>query len=242
VEKHSLILIAILATSCSNQESSPAIDSSAKTKPVKRDCLRIVRSELYNLHEGSPIFLRALNLCTKGAAHYTDEHAACIQQSPYTNALDCAYKARGMDRSKRSPALKEVKVGQYGHFDGTIRELLPSIYKDADPKRSIDSAALQSYLERRDKLREIAHLPKIEDKKIPLNVTQESFEEDGVKYWVVRQTYEELQLAKIMRETQTGAESVFCAQYGSIDNKLRLNDGLCSGLLSEHFNVTSPGA
>ena len=243
MQKHFVIWIALLGTSCTSQEPPSSTSSPVQIQPVERDCLRIVRSEVGNiLNEDSPRFQRALDSCKKGTGYYSDEYATCIQQSPYSNTLECAYKARGIDRSERIPALKNAKVGQYGQYSASIEEALSAIYKGADPKRSIDSITLNSYLERRDKFREIARLHRIEDDHAPINVTQESFEKDGVEYWVVRQTYQELQLAKVMRKTQRGAESVLCVQYGPIDNKLMLNNGLCAGLLKEHFKLTSPGA
>ena len=242
MNNHLTILLALLGASCTSHDQPSTTNSTAQDQSVERDCLRIVKSEFGNiLNENSPMFQKALDSCKRGTGYYNDEYAACIQQSPYSNALDCAYKARGIDRSKSSPALKDAKVGQYGHFEASVKEMLSAVYKDADPKQSIDSINLNSYLERRDKSRDIARLKKIEDNHNPISITHESFEKDGTVYWVVRQTYQELQLAKIMRETQHGAEAVLCAQYGPIDNKLMLNSGLCAGLLKQHFKLTSLG-
>jgi len=242
VKKHLIILLALFGTSCTPHDQSPTANSPAQRQSVERDCLRIVKSEVGNiLNEDSPMFQKALDSCKKGTGYYNDEYAVCIQQSPYSNALDCAYKVRGIDRAKSNPALKDAQVGQYGQFEASAKEMLSVIYKDADPKQSIDSITLNSYLERRDKSRDNARLEKIEDNHTPINITHESFEKDGTRYWVVRQTYQELQLAKVMRETQHGAEAVLCAQYGPIDNKLMLNSGLCAGLLKQHFKLTSPG-
>jgi len=244
MQKLMAILLALFGAGCTpNEEASPSSSTPDQVQAVQRDCLRIVKSEIGNiLDQQSPIFQRSLDSCNKKAGHYNNEYVTCIQQSPYSNALECAYKVRGIDRSERDPSLKDMKVGEYGAYSSSISEILPALYKDADPKRSIDKITLESYLGRRDNFREIARLPRIEDSHVPVDVTHSSFEQGDMKYWVVRQTYQELQLAKIMRETQHGAESVLCAQYGSIDKKLMLSDGLCAGLLRKHFKVISPGA
>lgn len=192
------------------------------------------------LGEDSPVFKKSLNACREKTGHYSDEYAACIQQSPYSNSLDCAYKARGIDRSKNDPALKDAKVGQYGEYSASAKEVLSVLYKGLDPRQGIDSITLDSYLKRRDKSRDIAGLKNIDDNHIPISETHGSFEKDGTMYWVVRQTYQDLQIAKIMRENQHGAEEVICAQYEPITNKLTLDSGLCAGLLKQQFGLVSP--
>jgi hypothetical protein len=238
-----VFLFALLGAGCTSQQQPPPAGSQATAQSAERDCLRIVESEVGNiLREDSPMFQQRLQSCKKGAGYYNDKYVACIQQSPYSDSLECAYQARGIDRSERYPALKEAKVGQYGDYAAMMREVLAAVYKDADPKRSIDPITIDLYLERRDRFREIAGLQRIEDNHIPISTTQEDFEKDGIRYWVVRQTYQELQIAKIMREVEHGVEFVLCAQYGPIDHKLMLDSGLCAGLLKEHFQLASSGA
>ena len=242
MKKHLAILVGLLGTSCTSKDQPSTTNPSGQVQVVERNCLRIVKSEMGNiLTEDSPIFQKALDSCKNGTGYYNDEYAACIQQSPYSNALDCAYKARGIDRSENNPALRDAKVGQYGGYSASVKEMQSAVYKDADPRQSIDSITLNSYLERRDRSRDIAGLKKIEDNHIPISTTHESLEKDGTTYWVVRQTYQELQLTKIMREIPRGAEEVLCVQYGPIGEKLELDSGLCAGLLKQHFKITSLG-
>ena len=244
MQKPFAILLALLVTGCtSGNEQTPNTNTPIQSQAtVKRDCERIVRSEMGNIAtEQSPMFQKALDSCRKGAGYYSNEYAACIQQSPYSNALDCVYKARGIDRSKRDPVLKNAKNGEYGHYSASADEMLAAVYKDSDPKQNIDHITLQSYLERRDKSREIARLSRIEDHHLPIDTVLSSFDQDGNKYWVVRQTYQDLQIAKIMRDIPRGSESVICAQYGA-DEKLILSSGLCAGMLKKHFKISPPGA
>lgn len=236
-----IILIILLNVACSsNENASPS--TSLHSQAIQRDCIRIVKSEIGNLYDQqNPTFQKFLASCNKGAGYYNNEYVACVQQSPYSNVLECAYKARGIDRSERDPSLKDMKVGQYGGYSAMIKDAAASTYKDLDPKLSIDRFTLKMYLEQRDKSREIAGLQKIEDNHSPIDTTFSSFDQDGKKYWVVRQTYQDLQIAKIMLEDSNGYESVICAQYGA-DQKLMLNSGLCAGLLKKHFKVSAPGS
>jgi hypothetical protein len=53
----------------------------------------------------SPMGASLMNSCLAGRDHYTRSYFNCVFAETYSDTLDCAYKERGIDRSKKEPML-----------------------------------------------------------------------------------------------------------------------------------------
>lgn len=219
-----------------NNASSPT--SRSNSALTKNECDELVRREFSSTSvHGPPVALTVFKSCQLGRGHYNRNYFDCVFESMYSDPVDCAYNARGIDRSKKEAALKDRKVGDYGHYSGTATIAIMTGYRSETPRTAIDKFTLDMYLARRNNaFRSVGKRPPNDDR-APLNKVSSSISSNEKTYWVVKVSFTDLQLVKIMLESEKGINEVFCARYGSME-QIRIDSGYCAALIKKHFNET----
>jgi hypothetical protein len=232
-------LACLVAASCGGGgESAKQSDGPAKkTGPLDAaECEALVGRALSNFGD-SPLVRRQVSNCQRGRGTYTRDYYDCVFQSKFSDPLDCLYKARGIDRSARQPALKYRQVGDYGGYEALANSAVEAIYQGADPRTTIHGITLAHYLRQRDQAFEMAHEVPPGDDRSPVSRRTSSVDAGGTTYWVVEQDYSELKLIKIMHEDDAGIGEVVCARFGPADG-FGIDTGYCAAMIKDHFGVS----
>lgn len=209
------------------------------------ECKELVERSLANLLfaknsiPNSPLEARMVGSCTAGRGIFKRSYYDCVVANKYSNSQDCAYAAKGIDRSKDNPVLAARQVGDDGTYESAVKEMTMAVYGGKDPHTTIDQITLDSYLDQRDNVyRSLREMPP-QDRDRPLRTSASSVMQNGRTYWVVREDFTELQLIKIFRDDGAGSETVTCAHYGA-GAKLRIDSGFCAALIAQNFHVALP--
>ncbi|WP_250624235.1 hypothetical protein [Pinirhizobacter soli] len=215
---------------------SPAV---AGSTPLTADeCSRVIRRSIYNVNFKSddPMFLGWIKSCVAGTDHNTRRLYNCVFAATYSDSLDCAYKERGVDRSKTDPVLAARVVGDTGGFEGQVWSMTKAVYKDTDPHRVFDPYTRERYLSERDNiLRSLGRTPPV-DGHVPMRSQHSEVKAGGTSYWIVREDYTDLQLVKIIHDDKNGSDVVTCGRYGS-RNPVDISKGYCAALLEKFLHV-----
>ena len=209
------------------------------------ECKQLVERSLSNLLfaknsvPNSPLEARMVASCTAGQGIFKRSYYDCVLADKYSDSQDCAYAAKGIDRSKGNPVLAARHVGDYGRYESAVKEVTTAVYRGKDPRTTIDQITLNSYLDRRDNVYRSLHEMPPGDRDTPLRTSASSVSENGQTYWVVREDFIELRLVKIMREDAVGTDTVTCAHYGS-GARLRIDRGFCAALIAHNLHVALP--
>jgi len=224
-------LFFILVTSCGDGGSPFAPSAPLSTS----ECESLVHRETDSLDEGAPIKRKLITACQNGRGHYTRSYLDCVLQSKYSSALDCAYAARGIDRAKREPWLKDRKLGEDGGASGFATMVVGSTYRGKNPRTTINPWSLDLYLDKRDRaFRNVGQNPP-DDRHSPRSASASSFDRGGKTYWVVNESYVELQLVKTMVESRNGITEVTCARFGEMERP-RPDEGFCAALIKKYLD------
>lgn len=201
------------------------------------ECTKLVRREFRTLSVDRPLAARkSFSACKSGKAHYHRSYFDCVNESKYSEPVICLYKERGRDRWAENPTLIPVKTGEYGHVTSTASTIKDIGYHGQSPRTTISSYTLDLYLDRRDLAYAMDGQNPPDDGRVPRARSTSSRTVDGKTYWLVRETYVDLQLVNILLETEPSNQNVACALYGSRE-KLSLSSGFCAGLIKKQFNV-----
>ena len=202
------------------------------------ECDRLVRRSLFNMafQPDDPMKAKFVATCVAGRNYYTRSYFNCVFASKYSDAMDCAYAARGIDRSKDAPELAARQVGDNGSFQSSVSMVIAAVYKDKDPHATLDQITRDQYLSQRDNiLRSLGETPPA-DGHLPFRSSNSKIAANGLTYWVVHEDFHDLQLVKIMFDDPKGSDSVICARYGSTE-KLAVNNGFCAALIKKHLHT-----
>lgn len=171
-----------------------------------------------------------------GESFFNRGYYNCVFSAKYSDASDCAYAAKGIDRSKSDPLLAVRKPGEQGFYEGSAKEMEDVIYRGEDPRTTMNKITLDMYLNERDNVdRSLGEIPPA-DRNAPLQKSASHAEANGQTYWIVRENFTELQLAKIMRQEANGSEAVVCAQFGN-SRRLRIDQGYCGAMIKKFLHV-----
>jgi hypothetical protein len=241
------VLLCLFTGCCVSDEgrasSMPAASASALTPS---ECDRLVRRAYANLlfsktstpySASEPGLVSGLMAsCKAGGSSFNRSYFNCVFASKYSDTMDCAYVARGIDRAKSNPLLANLKAGDDGAFQSSIKEMVAAVYKGQDPHKSIDRITLDLYLDKRDNVdRSLGETPPADHSK-PLRTSSSSVPSNGQTYWVVREDFTDLQLVKVMHEDAAGADTVVCAHYGS-SARLKIDSGYCGALIKTYLHT-----
>ena len=217
-------------------EPAPIAAVSDRLSPA--ECDRLVRRSLFNMTfpPNDPMEANFVATCVAGRDHYTRILFNCVFASKYTDAMDCAYVARGIDRSKGSPELAARQIGDDGSFQSSAPMMVAAVYKDKDPHRVVDQITRDRYLSKRDNiLKSLGESPP-SDHHLPFRSSYSTDVANGLNYWIVREDFIDLQLVKVISEDANGSDSVICARYGSTE-KIAVNTGFCAALIKKYLHT-----
>jgi len=217
-------------------EPAPIAAVSDRLSPA--ECDRLVRRSLFNMTfpPNNPMEANFVATCVAGRDHYTRSLFNCVFASKYSDAMDCAYLARGIDRSKNSPELAARQIGDDGSFQSSVSMMVAAVYKDKDPHTVIDQITRDQYLSKRDNiLKSLGESPP-SDRHQPFHSSNSIAVANGLSYWIVREDFIDLQLVKVVFEDSKGSDSVICARYGSTE-KIAVNTGFCAALVKKYFHT-----
>lgn len=227
-------LSCMLVASCSGEGDNSIGNQSTLTPD---ECTKLVRREFRTLSVDRPSGARkSFSACKSGKAHYQRRYFDCVNESKYSEPVLCLYKERGRDRWAENPTLIPVKTGEYGHVTSTASTIKDVGYRGQSPRTAISSYTLDLYLDRRDLAYAMDGKNPPSDGRVPRARSTSSRTVDGKTYWLVRETYVDLQLINILLETELSNQNVACALYGSRE-KLSLSSGFCAALIKKQFNV-----
>jgi hypothetical protein len=202
------------------------------------ECDRLVRRSLFNLSFSSndPTKAKFVATCVAGRDFYTRSYFNCVFAAKYSDAMDCAYAARGIDRSKTAPELAARQVGDDGSFQSSLWMVIAAVYKGQDPHTTLDQITRDQYLSKRDNiLRSLEESPPA-DNHVPLRSSNSKIVANGLTYWVVHEDFHDVQLVKIAFDESKGSNSVICARYGSTE-KLAVKNGFCAALIKKFLHT-----
>lgn len=236
-----LLFLCVLVASCSGNEASsqaPLKPSTSDGALSKDECEKLVRRELSALwFEGSPAAARLSRSCQLGRGSYKRSYFNCVFESTYSDSFECAYKARGIDRTKEYPELKYRKVGDYGSYSASAALMARAIYHGDDPHKTIDHITLNTYLTRRDQILQASGLAPAKNGRILLNHSSSSTSADGQDFFVVEESFPDVQLVKVVLDKGDGFQEVICARYGSPE-RLTVESAYCAALIGKYFHVS----
>lgn len=237
--RHLVIVFCVLFTSfvaqASQAETAPKPTQSGALSP--EECDRLVRRSLFNMTfpADSPAKANLVATCVAGKGYYTRSYFNCVFAAKYSDVMECANAARGIDRSKVAPELATRKVGDAGSFGSSASELVTAVYKGSNPHTTIDQITRDRYLSQRDNiLKSLGESPPL-DRHLPSHTSNSKTVKNGQTYWVVHEDFRELQLVKISRDAPNGSDSVVCARYGSTE-KLVISNGYCAALIGKYLH------
>ena len=238
-----VILCAALGCLIGNIGFCSPISAGNVPSPLTHDeCVRLVRREFFNFQfsETSPMDASFIASCMQGKNFYSRSFYNCMFSAKYIDPLDCQCKARGIDRTKQFPGLAAREVaGDDGGYEAYVNEITKSVYQGQDPRDTIDPQLLKRYLTQRDQvIKSLGEAPLGKDA-AQSKVSASHINNGGQTYWIVRQDFTDLQLLKIIRESNVATETVSCARFGS-SKRLRTDNGLCAFLINKHWNTTLP--
>ena len=202
------------------------------------ECDRLVRRSLFNFtfSPNDPMKAKLVATCVAGRDFYTRSYFNCVFAAKYSDAQDCAYAARGIDRAKTFPELAARRVGDDGTFQSSARTMIAAIYKVKDPHTTIDQITRDQYLTKRDNiLKSLGETPPA-DGHVPFRSSNSKAVANGLTYWIVHEDFRDLQLEKIVLDGPEGSDSVTCARYGSTE-KLAVDNGFCAALVKKYLHV-----
>lgn len=258
--RYFVIGFCILVASCSADQGSSGVTPGTTSTPAKRlssslptvngtgaltrsECMRLVHRTYFNIMFAktspphSPLETKMIDSCMAGQSFFNRGYYNCIFATKHSNTLDCAYAAKGIDRTKSNPLLAAQKVGEEGFFEGSAKEMEEVIYHGQDPRATIVQITLDRYLDERDNIdRSLGERPPA-DRSAPLRKSASHVESKGQTYWIVREDFTELQLAKIMRQDTNGSEAAVCAQFGN-SRRLRIDQGYCGAMIKKYFHTS----
>jgi hypothetical protein len=220
------------------RQSDPAPNTAISGGLSRAECDRLVRRSLFNMTfpPNDPMEAKLVATCVAGRDHYTRSLFNCVFTSKYSDAMDCAYLARGIDRSKKSPELAARKIGDDGSFQSSVSLMVADVYKDQDPHKVVDQITRDQYLSERDNiLKSLGESPP-SDRHLPFHSSYSTALANGLNYWIVREEFIDLQLVKVVFEESKGSDSVICARYGSTE-KIAVNTGFCAALIKKYLHT-----
>lgn len=225
------LCIGLAAASCSVTDN-PQGDGKALSH---EECDTLIRREFGPAPvSASPMTRQLFKSCLSGKGHFNRGYFDCVVASKYSDSLDCAYKARGIDRAMKEPVLKDRKTGEHGHFASAMNSFAGSDHKGEDPRTTIKKSTVDLYLERRDRaFRSVGENP---PSRASTGKSTASIDAGGRTFWVVRESFVDTQLVKVMREGQSSFDEVVCARYGSSE-RIRLDSGYCGALIRKYFDA-----
>ncbi|RDS79652.1 hypothetical protein DWU98_16420 [Dyella monticola] len=221
---------------------SPVSAGDPQTLLTHDECVRLVRREFFNFpfSESSPMDASFIASCVQGKNFYNRSFYNCMFSAKYIDPLDCQYEARGIDRTKQSPGLAAREVtGDDAGYEAYVNGITKSVYQGQDPHSTVDPQLLKRYLTERDQVTKSLGEAPLGDDAVPSKVSASHIDSGGKTYWIVREDFTDLQLLKIIRESDAATETVFCARFGS-PKRLRTDDGLCAFVINEHWNTVLP--
>lgn len=252
--------LCILVASCSAEQDSSGVTSATASTTAKRlssslpavngvgaltlsECTRLVHRTFFNIMFAktspphSALETKMIDSCMAGQSFFNRGYYNCIFATKYSNTLDCAYAAKGIDRKKSDPLLAAQEVGEEGFFEGSAKEMEAAIYHGQDPRTTIVQSTLDRYLDERDSIdRSLGERPPA-DRSAPLRKSASHVDSNGQTYWIVREDFTELQLAKIMHQDANGSEAAVCAQFGN-SRPLRIDEGYCGAMIKKYFHTS----
>lgn len=202
------------------------------------ECDRLVRRSLFNMSFSSndPMKAKLMAACVAGRDFYTRSYFNCVFAAKYSDAMDCAYAARGIDRSRAAPELAARHIGDDGSFQSSARMVIAAVYKGKDPHTTIDQITRDQYLSKRDNILRSLGETAPADGHLPFRSSHSRIIARGLTYWIIHEDFHDLQLAKIMFDNPNGSDSVICARYGSSD-KLTVSKGFCAAMIEKHLRA-----
>lgn len=214
-------------------------DTGGRAAPLTaEECDRLVRRSLFNLQfkPNDPMKARFVADCVAGRDYFTRGYFNCVFAAKYSDAMDCAYAARGIDRSRSFPELASRQVGDDGSYNAQARMPGFSNDQDNDPHTAIDRLTRDQYLSKRDNiLRSLGETPPA-DGHLPFHSSHRKLVAKGLSYWVIHEDFKDLQLARIDFDDAAGYHHVICARYGSTD-RLTVGRGFCAALIEKYFHT-----
>ena len=237
--RHIAAVLCIFLSACSGaqDQSLSDHDSSIKNTALSADeCNTLIRRQFHTTSiEALPATLKMFESCKSGTGFYKRPYFNCVLESKYSDPLECAYKANGIDRSLTNPVLKDRAVGDYGGIIVAVPIAFLAPYHGEDPHTTIDPIATNMYLEQRDLALKAAGETPPPATTAPLEKTASTIVSNGKTYWTVYESFADLQLVKVMLESSTVTQEVQCARFGSSE-KLSISAGYCGALVKKQFN------
>lgn len=258
--RYLVVLCCILVASCTTgkgssgaSQASGGTAASPRTGPLPAvsgtgaltlsECTRLVDRSFYNILFSKtsvphpPLETKMIESCLAGQSFFNRSYYNCVFATKYSNTRKCAYAAKGIDLSKRNPLIAAQRVGEEGLFEGSVKEMDAVTYRGQDPRTTISHYDLHRYLDERDNIdRSLGERPPA-DRDTPHQKSTSSTDTNGRMYWIVRENFTELQLAKIMREDARGSETVLCVQFGN-SRRLEVDQGYCGAMIKKYFNTS----
>lgn len=246
--RYLVILWCLLAGSCTADskaaDPSPVSGASALTPG---ECDQLVRRAYANLlfskrsapsaASESPLAAGLIASCKAGKGVFKRSYFNCVFAARYSDPMDCAYAAKGIDRSKSDPVLAARETGDDGAFESAATGAMATLYRGQDPHTSIDRFTRKSFLNKRDNVyRSLGEVPPDDHDAPSGSEPSTRVGANGQTYWVVREDFTELQLLKIMHESSAGADSVTCVRYGS-SQRLRVDRGFCAAMINKYLHT-----
>lgn len=249
--RYLVIVLCLLAGSCTADggTADPSSVSGASTL-TPGECDRLVRRAYANMlfsrnsasHavSESPLAAGLIASCKAGKGVFKRSYFDCVFAARYSNPMDCASAAKGVDRSKSDPVLAARETGDDGTFESAATRAMATLYRGQDPHTSIDRFTRKSFLNKRDNVyRSLGEVPPA-DHGAPLSAgSLTRVGANGQTYWVVREDFTELQLLRIMHENTAGTDSVTCARYGS-SRRLSVDRGFCAAMINKYLHTHLP--
>lgn len=217
---------------------SPMISGTRSDALTPDECDRLVRRSLFNFSfpPNDPMKAKLVATCVAGRDFYTRSYFNCVFAAKYSDAMECAYAARGINRAETIPELAARQVGDDGSFEASATMMIEAIYKGKDPHTTFDQITRNRYLSQRDNiLRSLGESPPA-DGHVPFRSSNSKIVANGLTYWIVREDFQDLQMAKIEFDVPNGANSVICVRYGSTE-KLAVNNGYCAALIKKNLHA-----
>lgn len=238
-----VVLCSVLVASCSGGGgSTSAVPGASSSAPLTAgECTRLVHRAYANLFfsrdsvPDSPMESELLASCESGKGVFKRGYYDCVFAAKYSDPLDCAAAARGIDRRQTNPLLAARHVGENASFEQSVRAM-DVIYHGQDPRTTMDSIDVDRYLDERDNVDRSLGVTPPDDRAKPRSKSASQLVANGQTYWVVREDFTELQLAKIRWQDAASSKTVWCAQFGDT-RRLALGQGLCGAMLAKYFDV-----
>lgn len=227
-------------TNLVNAYATTKVGPQADLRLTLGECTRIVHHALFRMNLASQLgqasYAKMMGQCISGQSLFNRIYYNCIFASKYGAMEDCAYKARGVDRSKTGPMLATRKMGDEGIYAGSAKEMIAVVYGKLDPRTTIDHVTTDMYLNMRDDVdRSWGEQPPA-DHHLPNKKSTSHVEVGGKTYWLVHEDFTDVQLIKIMHEETNGDEEVLCARFGNAA-PLRTDRDYCAALIEKWFKV-----